>query len=301
MRRLPTLIGLSLALAAPFARGCPMAGDTLWNLVAESDAIALVVPASVHGRPDLFDVIELWKGSAPATVELPWLAGACSSDEAASPMLVFLLQASRRVERANADEDPPPAARRELLLERWEPVRPQALPACPSLEELDVLQERIDEAQRVQASGDPAGRRRYLVENLALRVTRSDAAIDLFQTDERERQPATPSEQALVARGFLDEPAGDDGLPGVLQFLEGYADPLFERAALRAAESALAAEEPDYWVLGALSRLLARHAPGASLDDFLPPEPDQDSSAWGPKLRQAWALAREHYGMPRGD
>jgi len=295
MRRLLTLIGLSLALAAPFARGCPMAGDTLWNLVAESDAVALVVSAAVPGRPDLFDAIELWKGSAPATLELPaWLAKGCSSNEAAPPRLVFLRQAGRRLEPVDADEDLSRAKRRELLVDRWDPLLPQALPACPSLEDLDVLRDRIDEAQRVQAGGDPAGRRRYLVENLALRVTRSDAAMILSPTDAS--GPPTPYEQALVARGFLDEPAADDGLLGVLQFLDGYADALFERAALRAAESALAVEEPDYWVWEALSLLLARQAPGASLDDFLAPRPNQDDSPW-PNLRQAWAVAREHYRL----
>lgn len=277
MRR-SLVLAVPLMLVAPAPGACPSPGDTLLSLVESAEVIALVQPAaaSFDGEAAAVDVRvevrELWKGSAPDELELDWLPQCAGS----GAQLVFLVEAGGK----------------------FLPLLPLALAPCASTDDLEVLRSRVDEAQRVLASGDAEQRRRFAVENLALRATRADASYELAFADQDGRPPRLPSlaEQVLVARGFKDEPVADEGLPAVLRFLDRYDDPLFEEAVLRALAPALEADEPDDWLAESLQLVLERHAPAATLEAFAPARALDQSS--GSALRQAWSRAKQYYRLP---
>jgi hypothetical protein len=212
----------------------------LWVQIHDADAIVLASvrsiddPSDEDASPRLhLNVIERWKGDVPGELVVTSGANLLPADVVA----VFL-------EKGEPNEEP------------WSEafIPPDLVNASP--EDLDIYAARVREGVAIgEKEKGRISRMEWLVRCAEHRVTRADAVSELApreleDSDYSDNICITPFEiltdehRLRIADGFIREPRIDFALPTLLEVLEGYEDPKFQRTVVAAIEAELALPGP---------------------------------------------------------
>lgn len=264
MRQARLALALIPLLAPTPARAlCGGHSSELWELVARAELVVtmrLTAPGQERAREATasFEVVRLLKGQASGRLEVLLDARrleGCLGPGPDARLLAFLVSGDSLLEQARArpvGHEGWPGDRRELeRMEAQLPGRfvlltfePRLLCAGPdALEALEPAIERAEELHR--AGAGEAERREFLIELAGDPRTRGLAleglgdAWEAVEGGRPRRLLPSALEQARLARAFVQEPAVDESTGTLLSLLEGYDDPLFDRALLSAVESSV--------------------------------------------------------------